>query len=154
MTLLNRLGMKCKKVLERESLAKSFARYKRYYDQKARANPKEQTYCLLLNPKLTEQSAFSPKLIQKRLALYRIEKVLTHSNYLIRKVGTNFTQIVHRFRLRPIVPQYPVDDIADINPQNFKTDQLLGKFRAEQYYFDKGLPALLENEKHNSPSKL
>ena len=48
----------------RESLAKSFARYRRYYDQKARANPlKEQTFCLLLNPKLTEQPAFSPKLI-------------------------------------------------------------------------------------------
>ena len=76
----------------KESLAKSFARYRRYYDQKATANPlTERTYCLLLNPKLTEQSAFSPKSIQKWLALYRIEKVLTDSNYWIRKVGTNFT---------------------------------------------------------------
>ena len=129
----------------KESLAKSFTRYRRYYDQKARANPlKKQTYCLLLYPKLTEQSAFSPKLIQKWLALYRIEKVLTDSNYMIRKVGTNYTQIVHRIRMRPIIPQYQVDDIGDIDPENFQTDPLLGKYRGEQDYFDKGLPALLE----------
>ena len=49
----------------KESLVKSFAK-NRHYDQKARANPlKDQTYCLLLNPKLTEQAAFSPKLDAK-----------------------------------------------------------------------------------------
>ena len=68
---------------------------------------------------------------------------------MICKIGTNFTQSVHKIRLRPIAPQYPVDDIADINPQNFKTDPLLGKHRGEQDYFDKGLPALLENAKLN-----
>ena len=137
----------------KESLAKSFPRHRRYYDQKARANPlKVQTYCLLLNPKLTEQSAFSPKLIQKWLALYRIEKGLTDSNYLIRKMGTNFTQIVHRIRLRPITPQYPVDDIPDIDPQKFETDPQLGKYRGEQDYFDKGVPTLLENEEDQVPT--
>ena len=58
-----------------ESLVKSFARYRRYYDQKARANPLQQhQFCLLLNPKLTEQSTFSSKLIQKWHALYGGEK--------------------------------------------------------------------------------
>ena len=100
----------------KESLAKSFNRYRRYYDQKARANPlKEQTYCLLLNPRLTKQSAFCPKLIQKWLAPYRVKKVLTDSNYLIRNGGTNYTQIVHQIRLRQIKPQYQVTDINDIN---------------------------------------
>ena len=137
----------------KESLAKSFARYRRFCDQKAIANPlKERTCCLLLNPKLTEQSAFSPKLIQKWLALYRIEKVLTDSNYLIRKVGTTFTQTVHRIRIRPITPQYPIDDIADIDPEKFVTDPQLGKYRGEQGYFDKGLPTLLENEKNQVPT--
>ena len=65
---------------------------------------------------MTEQAAFSTKLMQKWLALCRIEKVLTDSKYLIRKVGTNFTQIVHRNRITPNTPQDPVDDIADINP--------------------------------------
>ena len=102
-----------------------------------------------MNPKLTEKSAFSPKLIQKCLALYRIEKVLTDSNYLIRKVGTIFTQNLQRIRLRPITPQYCVDDIADINPQNSKTDPSWGKYRGEQDCFDKIFADLLENEKHN-----
>ena len=89
----------------KESVAKSFNRYRRYYDRKAKANPRtEQTCCLLLNPLLTEQSAFSPELIQKWLALYGVERVLTDSNYLIRKIGTNYAQIVHRIRLRPIKP--------------------------------------------------
>ena len=59
--------------------------------------------------------------MQKWLALYRIEKVLTDSNYLIRKVGTNLTQIIHRIRMRPINSQYHVDDIPRINLQNRPT---------------------------------
>ena len=125
----------------RESLAKSFNRYRRYYDRKARANPlTEHTFCLLLNPRLTEQSASSPKIIQKWLALYRVERVLTAANYLIRKTGTNYTQIVHRIRLRPIKPQYQVTDIEDINPENFQTDPTLGCYRGDQDFFDNGLP--------------
>ena len=89
----------------KETLAKSLNRYRRYYDRKARTNPlKLHSRCLLLNPKLTKQSGFSPKLIGKWLALYRVEKVLTDSNCLIRKVVTNYTQIVHGMRLRPITP--------------------------------------------------
>ena len=64
----------------------------------------------------------------------------------------NFTQIVHRIRLRPITPQYPIDDIPDIDPQKFETDPQLGKYRGEQDYFDKGLPTFLENEEDQVPS--
>ena len=99
----------------------------------------------MLNPRLTEQSAFCPKLIQNWLALYRVE-VLTDSNCFIRKVGTNYTQIVHRFRLRPIKPQYQVTDINDILYENFQTDPTLGYFRGEQDFFDNGLPSLLESD--------
>ena len=138
---------------KKESLAKSFNRYRRYYDRKARANPlTEHTYCLLLNPRLTEQSAFSPKTIQKWLALYRVERVLTAANYLIRKTGTNYTQIVHRIRLRPIKPQYQVTDIEDINPENFQTDPTLGCYRGDQDFFDNGLPYLLDNDQ-GAPEK-
>ena len=130
-----------------ESLAKSFNRYWRYYDRKVRANPiTANTYCLLLNPRLTEQSALDSKLIQKWLALYRIEKVLTDSIYLIRKVGTNYTQIVHRIRLRPIKPQFQVKHIDEINSDNFQTDPTLGHYRGEQDFFDNGLPSLLDND--------
>ena len=38
-------------------------------------------------------------------------KVLSDSNYIIRKVGTHKTQCVHRMRLRPFKPEFPIDDI-------------------------------------------
>ena len=55
-----------------------------------------------------------------------MEKVLTDSSYLIRKTGTNYTQIVHRIRIRPITPQYQVEDVPEIDPANFRTDPSLG----------------------------
>ena len=56
------------------------------------------------------------------LPLYRMETVLTHSNYTIRIVGRNYTQCVHRIRIRPIQPQYSVEDLSNINPSNFQSD--------------------------------
>ena len=38
-------------------------------------------------------------------------KVLSDSNYIIRKVGTHQTQCVHRMRLRLFKPEFPIDDI-------------------------------------------
>ena len=38
-------------------------------------------------------------------------KVLSDSNYIIRKVGTHKTQCVHRMRLRLFQPDFPIDDI-------------------------------------------
>ena len=38
-------------------------------------------------------------------------KVLSDSNYIIRKVGTYQTQCVHRMRLRLFKPEFPIDDI-------------------------------------------
>ena len=92
-------------------LITSYHKYRKYYDQKADAHPlKLHEYCLVLNPKLTNQNDFASKSMQVWLPLYRIEKVLTNSNYLIRKVGTPFTQCVHRIRLRPYKPtEAPTD---------------------------------------------
>ena len=69
----------------------------------------------------TLKSASSPKLIQKWLALY---KVLTDSNYLI-KGRTNYTQIVHRLRLRPIKSRYQSTGIDGINSNNFQINPTL-----------------------------
>ena len=38
-------------------------------------------------------------------------KVLSDSNYIIRKVGTHKTQCVHRMRLRLFQPEFPIDVI-------------------------------------------
>ena len=104
----------------KEQITIMYNKYRWYYDQKAKAKPlKVHSYCMLLNPLLITQSEFSAKHIQAWLPLYRIEKVFTDSNYIIRKVGTVFTQCGHRIRLRPIVPQYEMSDNPDVSPDHF-----------------------------------
>ena len=107
--------------------------------KKAAAKPLVQKqYCLLLNPSLLTQSDFAAKSCTIWLPLYKIEKVLTKSNYLIRKIGTPYTQSVHRIRLRPITPNYDVEDI-NVTMQDFKPDRSLGKYRSEHEIFDEAL---------------
>ena len=66
------------------------------------------------------------------LPLCRVEQVLTNSNYII----TNYTQCVYRIRLRPVVPQYQIDDLPQIDPDKFQRDPMLGRFRGEPAIFD------------------
>ena len=72
----------------------------------------------------------------KWTGFYRIEKVLTRSNYLIRRVNTNFTQIVHRVRLKPIKPQYKVEDTEVIDDKIFCEDPLIPDILKEPQLFD------------------
>ena len=125
----------------KQNLVNSYHRYRSYFDRKAAAHPlKLNSYCLLLNPILTTQSEFASKSAQIWLPLYRVEKVLTSSNYLIRKVGSNYTQIVHRLRLKPFIPQQTPDDIENVNERAFIPDPSLSKFRGEPTLFDAELP--------------
>ena len=90
------------------------------------------------------QSDFASKTLPIWLPLCRIEKFLTNSNYIIRKVGTNYTQCVHRIRLRPVTPQGRIDDLTIINFENFQRDPSLGHYRGEPTLFDESIPSLLE----------
>ena len=74
-----------------------------------------------------------------------MEKVLTKSNYLIRKIGTPYTQCVHRIRLRPITPNYDVEDIS-VTQQDFTPDPSLGKYRSEHEIFDEALETSLNED--------
>ena len=122
-----------------------FNNYRAYYDCKAEAKPLALfSYCLLLNPKLMTQSDFLSKSLPIWLPLYRIEKILTNSNYINRKVGTNYTQCVHRIRLRPVTPQGRIDDLTVINFENFQRDPSLGHHRGQPTLFDESIPSLLE----------
>ena len=79
------------------------------------------------------------------LSLYKIEKVLTKSNYLIRKIGTPYTQRVNRIRLKPITPNYDVPDLS-VTQQDFKPDPSLGKYRSEHEIFDEALETSLNGD--------
>ena len=130
----------------KQNIIDAYQRYRGYYDQKALAQPLNlHAFCLLLNPKLTTQSEFGSHSKQVWIPLYRVEKVLTNSNYLIRKVGTIYTQCVHRIRLKPIVPQQAPDDLDNLDPTTFMTDPSLGKYRGEPELFDECIPQLLED---------
>ena len=130
----------------KQNIIDAYQRYRGYYDQKALAQPLNlHAFCLLLNPKLTTQSEFGSHSKQVWIPLYRVEKVLTNSNYLIRKVGTIYTQCVLRIRLKPIVPQQAPDDLENLDPTTFMTDPSLGKYRGEPELFDECIPQLLED---------
>ena len=134
----------------KDKLIVMYNKYRSYYDFKAEAQPlKQHSFCLLLNPKLTTQSEFTSKFLPIWLPLYRVEKVLTNCNYIIRKINTNYTKCVHRIRLRPIVPQYSIEDLSDINWENFRRDPMLGRFRSEPALFDESVPTLLMPQENN-----
>ena len=101
-------------------------------------------YCLLLNPSLLTQSDFAAKSGTIWLSPYKVEKVLTKSNHLIRKVGTPYTQGVHRIRLRPITPYYDIDDIS-VTTDDFRPNPSSGKYRSEHEIFDSALEQSFED---------
>ena len=127
-------------------LLDAYHKYRTYYDKKAAAKPLVQKqFRLLLNPSLLTQSDLAAKSCTIWLSLYKIEKVLTKSNYLIRKIGTPYTQCVHRIRLRPMTPNYDVEDNS-VTKQDFKPDPLLGKDRSEHEIFDEALETSLNED--------
>ena len=133
-------------------LLDAYHKYRTYYDKKAAAKPLMQhQYCLLLNPSLLTQSDFAAKSNTIWLSLYRVEKILTKSNYLYRKVGIPYTQGFHRIRLLPITTNYRVEDIQ-LTVDDFLPDPSLGKYRSEHEIFDDALEDLLREGKLYDPS--
>ena len=122
-----------------------YKKYRGYYDCKAEAKPLPLfSYGLLLNPKMMIQSDFLSESLPIWLPLYCIEKNLTNFNYIIRKVGTNYTQCVHRIRLRPVTLQGHIDDLTVFNFRNFQRDLSSGHHCCEPTLFDENIPSLLE----------
>ena len=83
------------------------------YDRKASAAPlKVNDYWYILNPEADNQStkfAFQDCI---RTGLYTVIKILSNNNYTIRKLGTRYTQTLHKIRIRPYVPDQRLPDIT------------------------------------------
>ena len=89
----------------------SYIKYKRYYDKKAKASPlKETDYCFILQPKADHQGSKIPFRDFRWIGPYLAENVLPNNNYIVRKLYTNKTQILHRIRLRKYNPEKPPED--------------------------------------------
>ena len=89
----------------------SYLKYKEYYDRKAQASPLGLgDYCFILQPLVDHQGSKSPFREFRWIGPYVIEKVLPNENYIVRKLNSNKTQILHRIRLRKYTPNAPLQD--------------------------------------------
>ena len=95
-----------------DNIISAYHKYKTYYDRKARAQPlKVNEFVFLLDPKYDSQRSKEEFKTFHWKGPYKVMKLLSDSNYIIRKVGTHKTQCVHRLRLRLFKPEFPIDDI-------------------------------------------
>ena len=96
----------------RKNAMQANIKYKAYYDKKANASKlKQADYVFILQPEADHQGSKVPFTDFRWIGPYFIEKVLPNSNYLVRKIGTNRTQVLHRMRLRQFKPRQPISDI-------------------------------------------
>ena len=89
----------------------SYIKYKEYYDRKAKAAPlKENEFCFVLQPKADHQGSKIPFRDYRWVGPFIVQKVLPNENYIVRRLNTNKTQILHRIRLKKFVPNQPLED--------------------------------------------
>ena len=96
----------------RKNAMQAYIKYKAHYDRKANASKLKKTdYVFILQPKADHQGSKIPFTDFRWIGPYIFEKVLPNNNYLVRKIGTNKTQILHRMRLRQFTPRQPISDL-------------------------------------------
>ena len=96
----------------KKNIVQSYLKYKAYYDRNAKAAPLETTdYCYILYPKPDTQATEILFREFRWCGPYKVEKVLPNKNYIVRRLGTNETQLLHRIRLRKVNPQAQLADI-------------------------------------------
>ena len=95
----------------KKNVMQSYIKYNKYYDKKAKASPlKEKDYCFILQPKSDQQGSKIPFRDFRWIGPFSEEKVLPNINYIVRKINTNKTQILHRICLRKYNPEKPPED--------------------------------------------
>ena len=106
----------------RRNEMQAYIKYKAYYDKKANASKlKQSDYVYILQPKADHQGSLIPFTDFRWIGPYIIEKVLPNNKYVVRKIGTNKTQILHRMRLRPFTPRQPKPD-TPVRPCEWQPD--------------------------------
>ena len=100
----------------------AYIKHKAYYDEKTNASKlKHSDYVDFLQPKADHQGSKIPLTDFRWIGPYIIEKVVPNNNYLVRKIGTNKTQILHRKRLRQFTPRQTIPDIP-VTPREWQPD--------------------------------
>ena len=103
----------------------AYIKVKAYYDKTANASKlkqlKQSDYIYILQPKPDHQGSKILFTDFRWIGPYIIEKVLPNNNYVVRKIGTNKTQVLHRMRLRQFTPRQPIPDIP-VTPHEWQPD--------------------------------
>ena len=100
----------------------AYIKYKTYYDKKANASKiKKAKSVYVLKPKADHLRSKIPFTEFRWRGPYFIEKVLPKNNYLVRKFGTNKTQVLHRMRMYQFTHHQPPPDLR-ITPEEKKPD--------------------------------
>ena len=95
----------------KQNIMQSYIKYKEYYDRKAKAAPlKEGDYCFVLQPKADHQGSKIPFRDYRWVGPFIVQKILPNENYIIRRLNTNKTQILHRISLKKFIPNQPLED--------------------------------------------
>ena len=106
----------------KKNIMQSYLKYKDYYDRKAKAAPlKEKDYCFVLQPKANSEASKIPFREYRWIGPFVVQTVLSNDNYIVRRLNTNKTQILHRIRLKKFVPNAPLEDKYDgekLQPDN------------------------------------
>ena len=98
----------------KKNIMQSYLKYKDYYDRKTKAAPlKERDYCFVLQPKADCQASKIPIREHRWISPFVVQTVLSNDNYIVRRLNTNKTQILHRIRLKKFVPNAPLEDKYD-----------------------------------------
>ena len=106
----------------RRNAMQAYIKYKAYYDKKSNASKlKQSDYVYILQPKADHQGSKIPVTDFRWTGPYIIEKVLPNNNYVVRKIGTNKTQILHKMRLRHFTPRQPIPD-TPVTPREWQPD--------------------------------
>ena len=137
----------------RKNATQAYIKYKAYYDRKANASKhKEADYVYILQPKTDHQGSKIPFTDFRWIGPYIIEKALPNNNYLVRKIGTNKTQVLHRMRMRQFTTRQPSTDIA-VMPQEYKPDPKVSLHHDDLYAraweYDYNQP-IFDNENDNA----
>ena len=107
----------------RKNTMQAYIKYKASYDKKANASKlKEADNVNILQPKADHQRSKIPFTEFRWIGPYIIHKLMPNKKYLVRKIGTNKTQMLHRMRMRQFTPpRQPPADIP-IKPQEYISD--------------------------------
>ena len=106
----------------RKNSMPAYIKYKVYYDKKANASKlKEAFYVYVSQPKADNQGSKSLLTEFRWIGPYVNEKLLRKNNYMLGKIGTNKTQVLHRMRMRQFTRRQSKPDIR-ITPQKWKPD--------------------------------